>query len=419
MVNYIIKSAEYITVSILSDNKLVCHRKIDRLHEIGYLMKDIHIDKITFLLQGTLVEELPEDSFTLSSFYTNDKSVYFVIAERDIIYLTDICKSLGIKDMSVVSYLDFISFKFRTFDKVIVVDNYLDGYAVMYLENSVVKDFMKSSKDRLIETISVMKSMRDVPVRNAKDNLRMNNLDDNLDVILMSKLFNMDRIQNGVFHSLEHLAFILTKSFRNLLKEGKVEDIESMFAELSPTDKPEVSKSSTKAKKSKKSKKSKKDKKTRDYLFETESLIMTTKDRIFNIGLVILIVLNLVGLGINYVYKGMNLDTQSSISTSELRVNSIGDVNSIIEGSYTASPIGKLSELYSKSSVLKIAASGYDYGELYIVILSDSEDSLNSQKDVISKYYTITGSAFMGNYVISGNTYEKTKIIIKAIDGKN
>ena len=408
MVHYIIKSAEDITVSIIANNKLVCHRKIDNICEVAYLLKDISVDKVTFIMQGTQVDEITEDSYVLSSFYINDNSVYFAVADRDIVFLTELCKSVNVKEMNIVSYLDYITYKFRYFKKSIVVDNYLDGYAVMYLENGKVMDFMKASRERLIETISVMKSIRDAPVKNAKLPISYDLLEDSPDIILMSKLLNVDQLKEGIFFSMEHLPFILSNNFRNLLQESEIDDGSSLFDTNSENGKAENLKQPKTKQKKKKS--------NVDYLFETESLEMNKKDKIFNVFLLALIVVCLVGIGINYMYKGMILDTQTSVDSSEVRVKSVGDLNSILDGDNSKSPISKLALLYLKSNNLRIASTSYDYGELSVVLLSKDKSDLKIQEDILSKSYVLKETSVVGAFVEGDNTYEKTKIVLEPIN---
>lgn len=231
MVEFYLKFTEEILLTVVSNRQLIFLKKLDMIEDIAYYLKGMSVENVHCLFQGNVVNEIPDDAFVLSSFSKSNNSWHFVVSNKDIELLRDLCTSVNVKGLYVYSYFDYIKSKFKYFDNVIVVDNYFNNYCIMYLNNGVMKDYYSCDKDSLIKRIAFFKKIYSCPTRNAKDKLTGLDIpiNENYMAILSGLLSNNELIPEYVLINLDFISyFYLTKS-KSIISET---DFTSIMEEL-------------------------------------------------------------------------------------------------------------------------------------------------------------------------------------------
>lgn len=227
MVEFYLKFTEEILLAVVSNRQLIFLKKLDKIEDIAYYLKGMSVENVHCLFQGNVVDEIPDDAFVLSSFNKGDISWHFVVSNKDIELLRELCTSVGVKGLYVYSYFDYIKSKFKYFENVIVIDNYFNDYCIMYLNNGVMKDYYSCDKDSLIKRLAFFKKIYSCPTRSAKDKLTGLDIpiNENYTAILFGLLSNNELISEEVLLNLDFISyFYLTKS-KSILSETDFSDI--------------------------------------------------------------------------------------------------------------------------------------------------------------------------------------------------
>lgn len=214
------------TYSLLADDKLIYHTPFRGVNELCDSLYRLDIDSIKIFAQGTPVPQVPEQAYCISNLIIRDTCLSLVLVQKDIMTLISLASFLGVKDVKVYSYSDFILNKFKNEKRVILVDNYQQGYIVIVVRDGKILEYRTCSKNNCSRIISVMKTQYDFPVKPVKGIV---------DIINISMhIKNYRRISKSQLADLEHIPFCftfkgkeITRPAEPLDKEAWVSDVES------------------------------------------------------------------------------------------------------------------------------------------------------------------------------------------------
>lgn len=406
MSKYILRLGENITLSIIENNQLVYHTKLSNLSELPRYVNEIEISEINVLAQGTPTSHIKDNSYRLSSFKKEGDITHFIMPERDLVYLTEICNSNKIEKLYVHSYLDYIRYRFRREDKVIVIDNYLDKYISIYLENGEIKDLFRSTADDLIDTIKSMNNKYQANAVSAKDNV------DSLS--LLSLLNNFNRIPKEVLHSIDHLSYLNETKIKSIINNSDIETLAEMWTSDEDdsddnyiTSLPDaIRKQKIVESKYKKNYSTISNKRpSRNIEIKDEDVKINATDIAVNIGIMLFIVLAAVGLYLNFLFSEKVELLKADIKLGELRADSNLKNNS-------SKALEEMNYVYSNLNSVKISSCSYEDGEMSVTVLTDNSKDKETTVAEISKIYPTSEYSFMGSLNVEGVDYEKTKFIL-------
>lgn len=404
MVKYILRLGEDITLSILNNSQLIYHLKVGNLADLPEYIKGIDIDSLTVLVQGTVSKTLTDNSYRLSSFTKNNVITHFIMPERDLVFLTELCNSSGIKELYILSYLDFVCKKFLSESKVIVVDNYLDKYIVMYLEYGEIKELYRTPLNRLSQSISQLKSEFNAPVYNCKE--KVNSME------LVSTLSNLERFEKNYLFSIDHIPYCLNTKSKSLIKNSDITSLREMWGVHQPEEDdidriekefrnqiPNAVKKQEKAIYS--------NKRSAQVVGTSETIVVEKTDILVNSVIIFILFLFFFGLYFNVLFAGKIQLLSENNNLLKARSQETSNVSSDSQNAPS-----DIKQVYLTTQKANINNVSFDNGEVSVIALSDNGQTKESNKSIISQNYSIEDSANLGNYSKDGKTYEKTKYII-------
>lgn len=406
MTSFVLKLGENITLSIVQNKQLIYHLLVANLADLPMYTNGIEIDEMILLVQGTVSSELKDNSYRLSTFRKNNTVTHFIMPDRDLVFLTELCNSNGIKDLYIHSYLDYICSKFMRESKVIVVDNYLDKYVAMYLEYGEIKELYRTPSSKLSETISRLKSEFDAPVRNCKTTLD--------GVKNLSAITNYTRVDKRYQFSIDHLAYCLTTIKKSFIANSDITSLNVMWSgcddqPIDDTDKFEQEFNAIRNDAiTKQNRVTYKNPKSAVIAKTNEPLTVKASDLVVNVILGFIILTVLLGFYMNVVFTGKVKILSANNNLLKLRYD---DVSSVGSSKNSEAPT-EVKELYLTTQKAKISNVTYESGELSVVSLSEKEEDKEANKKVIENKYKVVDKAFLGNYTLNGASYEKTKFIL-------
>lgn len=416
MVDYVLKLGENITLSVVKDNQLVYHLMIPNLSDMPDFINGIKIDSIILLVQGTTSIELKSNSTRLCSFTKNNSVTHFIMPDRDLSFLAELCNTNGIKNLYLHSYLDYISDKFKKDSKLILVDSYLDKYIVMYLEYGELKDLLRTTDLKLTDTICYMKNQYDSPIVYCKD------YTDTMGLISYFRNFN--RINKEYLFSTDHLPYCLKTKTKSLIGTSTDSSLRKIWSDFDYNDNDEengnfddfltlednaltkqlrVDKGLEKPRRPSKDRVRSRVKPERVY----EEIKVKKADIVVNLVVGFLILLSVSSVYLNAICGTKVELLKTDVELSQVKYENLKDVK---DGSVTS--VNEIEQIIKNLEGVKVSSYSYDNGEFSIVTLSETDEQKESVKSKIEKSYIISGSSYMGNYDLDGKSYEKTKFLI-------
>lgn len=402
MITCILKLGENIILTIMKDKQIILHRELNKVIDISSYLYKIDVHRVILFVQGISSLEIPIDSYVLSNFKINNISSYFVMSESDLFKLVDLAKAFDAKEFYVVSYLDYISHKYRNIDKILAVDKYLDGYCLIYLEDGKIKDFRKSSNRNIRRMIGQMREEYDVGAVNAKKCINK--------IELMSSIENFSQLTLPSIPYLDYVQFCTSHLGKNLIEQVVVPDAEKWLEDSKPVGLDDVEEKETEIPKEKKRtpRSSRLRQRRRRHLNRSSKKdsnfiqkIMNIRSLILFIGFVIISVGNIVTL-CNNIDSIKNVKSRISINNELTEYSSYNNIDIM-------NSISKLIDTYDST----IESIEFNNGELSAVLLTDSKDfSDKLEKNLKSSEY-VKDVAYLGNKIDIDKNKERIRVDFK------
>lgn len=425
-----------ITCSLLTNERLVLRKSFCNVESIPNFLNKCGIDKLVLVYQGTPVPSKTNDSFKVGDVYLHGSNTSLVVRDKDVSYFLEMASILKIKDVYVHSYLDYIKDKYRKDNNIIVVDNYIKDYCVMYIEYGEIKDFIKCSRSNLSKSISRFKTEYKCPVMA---------LSDRIDIIgLKSTILNISLLPKQYQDSkhmctFEYIAYFYDHEGENLLNNNDnskllrdwkvgsnnadeyVEENTEVLVSATVEEEPDTNDlfddySDTTDKKPSKYKKNKEKNLDLSSMYSDKNDESSENNKFINtcinLGIVTLVCFLIIGVALSIVYRGKVDLVSKQVDTIKLQEVAVKSTSEYLNGDLTKSPMKKVLGVYQVTSSIKVNNYLYENGETSIIALSKNDDSMKENEKMLRSIYNLNGKSFMGKFKDKDKTYDKTKYLI-------
>lgn len=418
------------TCSLIEDGVLILHNPVD-IESLSSFLYQQEFDSLVFLCQGTPIPHQVDDSYTISYVYQGLSEFPVALKDTDMQFFIGLSTILDIKNVRIVSYLDYLADKFNVSTGSIVVTPYFDRYAVVAIKNGKVIDCVLVLEASLSQKISSFRQKYDVPVYNAEDENSkiLKAYFKNFNQIPADQLFTLDYIpfctsegcgiplfsepycksnttvnDNDPLDGLPDLdesegESVLDQDFHDTLKADILADQQEVDENLS------VSKPFAQARRPRKSK--------RGHLqFDSNDSRIDSKFLETGIKVASAIIFFLVVMSILFVvlFKQKALALSSQVKFLTEQVQSAEYAEQCFSGDETKSPLYLMSTTTPYFD--KVLSCSYTAGRLYIVMLSNSPSEENHNEELLSTSFTVKEKTLVGRFKKDDVTYEKVKYCV-------
>ena len=425
MAKCIIKLGDVMTYSILESDQLIFHKVFSKTSELPDALNKLDIEEMLVFIQGTPTDKVPDDSWKISNFMSNNVWMTMVVPTSNIVHFSNLASVLGIKTVRIYSYTDFIEDKYKDEHNLILVDSFNKGYCVMAIRDGKIIDFKRRPSTQLKRVIGDFKTLYNAPVERVSRKVDS--------IVMRSCIANYSKIPKSQLFALEHIPFCLNHPGKSLLNNNDVEDIfdkvqdhngeepdkapsipiDDMVDDFFSADVEYARRPS--GGESRKRKGFRKQAKNNVRLFEDEKT-----NKIINIVCscvaVVIVGVCIVGIGASIIYKGKLETTQKKVNIAQQRVKSADDMTAYLKGDVSKSPMFALATINSNKGDIPVSSLNYEYGKTSVTVLSTSDEEREKAKQSLEQSVSIKEYASMGEFKRDNTTYMKTKFIVEIQD---
>ena len=411
----VVKLSGELVYSLVADEQLIIHKRISSLTKLPDLLYKQGVDRLVFICQAMPITVKTEDSVKVTSLRLQNSDIPFVIKDTDQMFFSELATSLNIKEVEIVSYTKYIENKFKSDGELIVVDTYLDGYAVMYLSEGRILDFTKSSSINLPRKIGKFKDLYKAPVVNVYNRLES--------VGIRASIRNYKRIPKDQLFSLDYLPFCLECTGNSLVKdfssgEDFLRDVEE-----------EIKDNNTNVKDSEKDLQiedlipSQTNKKSsgifRNFFKVSVDLNpdrVTHLDRIIDVfltaGSIAFIVTCVLGVLFTVFYRDEIKELTTYKNTYLDKSDSIKKLEEYLSGNKEESPANSLQKVYNSVGNQNIANCRYQNGEFSVTTITKSDSDRKDVESKIPRGFEIAGKNSLGTIKQGDILLDKTRYVL-------
>lgn len=416
----IVKLSGELVYSLVADGQLIINKKIDTLTKLPDLLYKQGVDRLVFLCQAMPITTKTEDSVKVTSLRLQNSDVPFVIKDTDQMFFSELATTLNIKEVEIVSYTKYIENKFKSDGDLIVVDSYLDGYAVMYLSEGNILDFTKSSSINLPRKIGKFKDLYKAPVVNVNNRIES--------VGIRASIRNYKRIPKDQLFSIDYLPFCLECTGNSLVKDFSV-------GVDFPTEKEEVANgnNSVKTKEVDYSEDlaiddfnlepgTKKNRGIFRNFFKVSVDLnpdkITTLDRVVDVlltaGAVAFVLTCVLGVLFTVFYRDGIRELTTHKTAYSNTVDALKEMENYLGGNVDESPANKTRMIYSSVGSQNIANCRYQNGELMVTTLTESDSDKKEVEGRLLERFEIKGKNSLGSSKQGDILLDKTRYVLSS-----
>lgn len=428
MAKCVIKLGDVMTYSILEGDQLIFHKVFSKTSELPDALNKLDIEEMLVFIQGTPTDKVPDDSWKISNFMSNNVWMTMVVPSSNIVHFSNLASVLGIKNVRIYSYTDFIEDKYKDEHNLILVDSFNKGYCVMAIRDGKIIDFKRRPSTQLRRVIGDFKTLYGAPVERVSRKVDS--------IVMRSSLANYSKIPKSQLFALGHIPFCLNNPGKSLLNNNDMTPVDDIFDRVQDTNGEESDKAPSmpvddmvddlfsadvdyarrpSGNRTKKKRGFTRKAKSNVRLFEDEKT-----NKVINIVCscvaVVVIGVCIVGVGASILYKGKLETTQKKVDIAQQRVKSADDMTAYLKGDVSKSPMFTLASINSKKEDINVSSMNYEYGKTSVTVLSSNDEERDKAKESLEQSLTIKEYASMGNFKQDNTTYMKTKFIVEIQD---
>lgn len=407
MTDYVLKLSETISLSIVVRNQLIFYVELDNLSQLPAYCNGVHIDSLKVLVQGVKSSEVVDGSYRLASYNSGEGIVHFIMPERDLEFLIELCNGFDINSLKLFDYTQYIIEKYNGRERVIAIDNYLDKYIAMFIERGEIKEIYTCSKEDLPRTINRLKqgSNSSVDISSYNIDIPVSSVKDSPNALNIAGMFyNYSKINKYYLFALDHIHFVMTSSAKELIsKDNLLEEFRSDVSKSSNNEDedsaldvvPEAVLLQRQAMSGKKFKGKKPSK------INKEKIPLTIADKIVSIIMSGLLILAGVG-----IYLTIWFDKKVDLFSKDLDLAKSRYESTEYLDSNTAENVR---ELFNKISGMPLTLIVGDNGKYYVTLYSSTPTEKENNRTSLSSKVKIKDSDDAGTMKLQGKDVSKTK----------
>lgn len=444
MVSCILQLGSKKTLSIVANRQLIVYTEFGEMSEIPAFLYKIGVDELVIYCQGSLALQVPDDAYKVSLFEIQKSPMYSVISEKDVMFIINLAKALGIPKVSAVGYTDFVKYKFRNKERVIVVDSYLKNYAIFCIENGEFLDFKRCSAVNLKRKIgSFMKEFK-CPVISITDSYdiidfkEMLDNSNNIPKLIMSEIefipfclkdvgvdlvrpaMNPGNPSDWVDEKKEEPKQVVEETPEDLLNafetadDGKVDfqkidgGESDLFSQVEDEQSKENESSLRQAEEIIQEAQEK----------EVERNILERKkdvsflNRVMKISIIALAVAIILLIILAIVFSSKANSEKEKYSIAKEKYKSVYVLNDYLSGNNNSNPMIAISTAYSNLKDLDVCNLNYAYGNTSVTVQYKKSEGQENVKKLIDSVVPVKETALMSSYKVNNEEYEKSQFRI-------
>lgn len=448
MVSCILQLGSKKTLSIVANRQLIVYTEFGEMSEIPAFLYKIGVDELIIYCQGSLALQVPDDAYKVSLFEIQKSPMYSVISEKDVMFIISLAKALGIPKVSAVGYTDFIKYKFRNKERVIVVDSYLRNYAVFCIENGEFLDFKRCSAVNLKRKIgSFMKEFK-CPVISITDSYDIIDFKEMLD--------NSDNIPKFIMSDIEYIPYCLKDVGVDLVKPAmnpgnpsdwvdekrkQKEEETKPAVEDSPEDLLNAYENACEGKVDFQKidggesdlfsqVEDEQDKENESSLRQAEEIIQEEQEetirrnilerkndvsfinKIVKISIIVLLGLIALFIILAFVFNSKANSEKEKFSIAKEKYKSVYVLDDYLSGNSNSNPMIAISTAYSNLKDLDVCNLNYAYGNTSVTVQYKKSEGQENVKNKVDSAVPVKETALMSSYKVNNEEYEKSQFRI-------
>lgn len=445
MVSCILQLGSKKTLSIVSNRQLIVYTEFGEMSEIPAFLYKIGVDELIIYCQGSLALQVPDDAYKLSLFEIQKSPMYSVISEKDVMFIISLAKALGIPKVSAVGYTDFVKYKFRNKERVIVVDSYLKNYAIFCIENGEFLDFKRCSAVNLKRKIgSFMKEFK-CPVIS---------ITDSYDIIDFREMFdNCENIPKFIMPEIEFIPYCLKDVGVDLVKpamnpgnpsdwvdekknepkeeiveespedllnsyentdEGKVDfqKIDGGESDLFSQVEDEISKENESSLRQAEEIIQEAQEKAIEENIKERKRDVTFLNKVIKISIIAITIAIILFIILAIVFNSKANSEKEKYSIAKEKYKSVYVLNDYLGGNSNSNPMIAISTAYSNLKDLDVCNLNYAYGNTSVTIQYKKSEGQENVKNIVNSVVPVKETALMSSYKVNNEEYEKSQFRI-------
>lgn len=189
------------SVSLLSDRVLVSNYfGSDSLERF---LNGSEIEELSLVFKPVIAKSIPKGGFRIGDFIQDNLGRVCVVSEDDIQDVLDLSKAYNISSVRVYNYLDIVGDKFKSYDSIIVLMEWLnETIGLGYYEYGVLKSFKSCAESKLGLYISRFKDQYNCQV--VEDNAIYDFIE------MCNEIPNLAEIPNERRTEVMHIPYVVT-----------------------------------------------------------------------------------------------------------------------------------------------------------------------------------------------------------------
>lgn len=429
------------TCSLIEDGVLILHNPID-IESLSSFLYQQEIDSLIFLCQGTPIPHQVDDSYTISHVYQGFSEFPVALKDTDMQFFIGLSTILNIKNVRIVSYLDYLADKFNVSTGSIVVTPYFDRYAVVAIKDGKVIDCVLVLEASLSQKITSFRQKYNAPVYNAEEENSkiLKAYFKNFNQIPADQLFTLDYIpfctsadcglplfnepyckgssstvagadevviDNDITNDDDGLPnleesggeSILDQDFQDTLKADVLADQQEVDRNL------KTSKPLERARRPRRS--------TKHHLqfdsddSQIDSTFLETGLKVASAIIFFLVVMSILFV---VLFKQKALTMSNQVKFLNEQVQTAEYAQQCFSGDETKSPLYLVSTTTPYFD--KVLSCSYTAGKLYIVMLSSDPSEEKHNEELLATSFTVKEKTLVGRFKPNDVTYEKVKYCV-------